>query len=377
MNRITVLGAGLVGRAIALDLQNEDSIQVTSIDRSKDALAQMGPGVKTINADLSDVTSISLLIADADLVVCAVPGFMGFETLRSILEAGKNVVDISFFPENALDLDELAIDRDVIAVVDCGVAPGLCNVQAGYVDRLLDRTDSYICYVGGLPVVRKWPYEYRAVFSPIDVLQEYTRPARYVVQGELVVREALSDIELHDFPGVGTLESFNTDGLRSLIHTMDIPDMKEKTLRYPGHANLMRIFRESGFFDEREVEVGSERVRPIDLTSQLLFREWRLEGDEIDLTVMKVILEGSNGGKQLRYTYDLLDFRDTETGIHSMARTTGYTATLVVRLVLDGLFSRKGISPPERLGQTPLCYETLLKGYDERGISIKETITEL
>ncbi|MDF1512783.1 MAG: saccharopine dehydrogenase C-terminal domain-containing protein, partial [Anaerolineae bacterium] len=247
--KITVLGAGMVGSAIVKDLAKDRQHQITAVDINEEHLARLDKdsAVSTIMANLQDTLTIGSLVAETDLVICAVPGFMGYQTLKTVIEAGKNVVDISFFPEDPMTLDNLAKTHHVTAVVDCGVAPGLSNIIAGYVNSQLDTMDSYSCYVGGLPIVRQWPYEYKAVFSPIDVLEEYTRPARYVEYGTEVVKPALSDIELRDFPGVGTLEAFNTDGLRSLRHTMNAPFMIEKTLRYPGHANLMRVFRDSGF----------------------------------------------------------------------------------------------------------------------------------
>ena len=374
---ITVLGAGLIGNTIAKDLARDADFAVTVVDLNTqvlDKLAREAP-IQTICANIRQPGKIAQLVANADLVLCAVPGFMGFATLQQILEAGKNVVDISFFPENALLLDELARDKGVTAVVDCGVAPGLSNILAGYVESKLDRLERYVCYVGGLPQVRQWPYEYKAVFSPIDVLEEYTRPARFVDYGQEVIRPALSDVELLDFPGVGTLEAFNTDGLRSLQFTLSAPFMKEKTLRYPGHVNLMRIFRESGFLNTEAIQVNGALVRPIDLTSKLLFDQWKLQPGEEDFTVMQVILEGEQAGQRVRYTYDLLDRFDRQTQTTSMARTTGYTATLVARLVLGGHFAQKGICPPEFVGRTPGCYAHLLEGYTQRTIHIRETIT--
>jgi lysine 6-dehydrogenase len=302
---------------------------------------------------------------------------MGFETLEKVIRSGKNVVDISFFSEDPFLLDDLARQKGVTAVVDCGVAPGLCNIIAGHVDTLLDQTDLYLCYVGGLPQVRQWPYEYKAVFSPIDVLEEYTRPARYVEYGRSVVRPALSDVELVDFPGVGTLEAFNTDGLRSLARTLKAPFMKEKTLRYPGHAELMRVLRESGFFGTSPLDVLGQSIRPIDLTAQLLFREWKLQPGERDQTVFQVVVEGRKGNQAIRYTYDLLDQFDAETNTTSMARTTGYTCTIVARQVVRGLFTQTGICPPEFVGRTAGCYENLLMEYETRAVHLGETICEL
>jgi len=375
--KIVVLGAGLVGSAIVRDLSDE--ARVTVIDVDQRALDRMSAAMaaETVRADLRRVEDLSPLVADCDLVICAVPGFMGFETLEKVIRAGKDVVDISFFSEDAFLLDDLAREMDVTAVVDCGVAPGLCNIIAGHVDTQLDAIESYLCYVGGLPRVRAWPYEYRAVFSPIDVLEEYTRPARYVEYGQNVVRSALSDVELIDFPGAGTLEAFNTDGLRTLAETLNAPFMKEKTLRYPGHAALMRVFRESGFFGTEPMDVGGQLVRPIEITSRLLFDQWRMQPGEGDLTVFQVVMEGRKVDRAYRYTYDLLDVYDAETDTTSMARTTGYTCTIVARQVLSGMFTRKGICPPEYVGRTAGCFEDLLRGYGERGLELNETVCEL
>ena len=377
--QLTVLGAGLVGSAIVKDLALENDFDVTVVDISQQALNRLEAQapVRGVQADLSQKEQIPELIADADLVICAVPGFMGYQTLEQIIRAGKNVVDISFFGEDPFTLDALAKEKGVTAVVDCGVAPGLSNIIAGYVETQLDRVESYLCYVGGLPRIRRWPYEYKVVFSPTDVLEEYTRPARFVERGEQVVRPALSDVEPIDLPGVDTLEAFNTDGLRSLIKTMDAPFMKEKTLRFPGHANLMRAFRESGFLSPEPVQVDGQSVKPISLTSRLLFDQWKLKEGEEDFTVMRVVLEGEKDGQRLRYTYDLLDVYDRETGTTSMARTTGYTATIAARQVARGRFTQTGILPPEFMGRTPGLFEAFMDEYAKRNIALKETVTSL
>ena len=377
--KIVVLGAGLVGSAIIQDLAADKSYQILAVDQNQDALNKVSgyQSVSTKQADLREGSAISSLVAGGDLVISAVPGFMGFETLKQILRAGKNVVDISFFSEDAFELHQLAQEKGLTAIVDCGVAPGLCNLIAGYVDQQLDQTETYLCYVGGLPKVREWPYEYKVVFSPTDVLEEYTRPARFVENGKEVIYPALSEVELLDFPGLGTLEAFNTDGLRSLLHTLAIPNMREKTMRYPGHANLMRVFRESGFFNQDLLDLGGNLVQPLALTSRLLFDQWKLNEGEEDLTVMQVILKGKKGKDQLIYQYDLVDHYDPEKNITSMARTTGYTCTIIARQLLKGSIPLKGICPPEYLGKIDGLFEDVLLEYQKRGIQVRETITSL
>jgi saccharopine dehydrogenase-like NADP-dependent oxidoreductase len=376
---IAVLGAGIVGSAIVKDLAEEDGFRITAVDVNPEALEKVAnvPDVRTVCGDLREPGFVASLSGDCDLVVSAVPGFMGFETLKRVIEAGKPAVDIAFFEEDAFLLDDLARSRGVTAVVDCGVAPGLCNIIAGHVETLLDSMGSYVCYVGGLPRIREWPFEYKAAFSPSDVLEEYTRPARFMECGREVVRPALSEVERVHFSEIGTLEAFNTDGLRSLRKTLAAPFMKEKTLRYPGHAQLMRAFVEAGFLDGTPVEVEGQPVRPIALTSKLLFDQWRFKEGEEDLTILQVIIEGEKAQKKYRYTYDLLDTYDRETHTPSMARTTGYTCTIVVRQVLRGLFKQRGICPPEFIGGTPGCYENLLLEYEKRGIALKESVVAL
>jgi len=374
--KILVLGAGLVGRPMAADLAVEKSFDVTIADINQENLGKIPHKlpIRKAPADLTDGSRLRALLAECDIAVNAVPGFMGYGVMKEIINAGKDVVDIAFYPEDPFGLDALARQKNVTALVDCGVAPGMSNLLAGYAQTLLDATETILIYVGGLPVVREWPFEYKAGFSPIDVIEEYVRPARYVENGSLVVRPALSDPELLTFPGIGTLEAFNSDGLRTLATTLRIPNMKEKTLRYPGHIDKMRLLRESGFFGQTEISVKGMKLRPIDFTASLLFPRWELKEGERDFTVMKVIAEGMKEGKKTRYTYDLLDYHDEQSGVHSMARVTGYTATSAVRMLSKGLFKRKGICPPEFIGQEPGCVRFMLDELSGKGIRYHESI---
>jgi saccharopine dehydrogenase-like NADP-dependent oxidoreductase len=377
--KIAVLGAGLVGGPMAMDLAKDPGNEVLVADISDEALGRVTAKsrVATRRVDLSNADEVQALAKQVDIVLSAVPSFMGFRTLETIIEAGKDVVDIAFFAENPLDLDALARRTGATAIVDMGVQPGMGSVLAGHAHSQLDETETILAYVGGLPRTRRWPYEYRAVFSPMDVIEEYVRPARYVENGKLVVRPALSDPELLDFPEVGTLEAFNTDGLRTMAQTLagKVPNMKEKTLRYPGHIEKMRVLRETGFFSTDPIDVGGGvLVRPLDLTTKLLFPMWKLEPGEADVTVLKVMVEGVKTGKRTRLTYDLFDSYDVATGIHSMARTTGYTATAAVRMLGKKLFTKKGVSAPELVGFERPCVEFLLGELRARGIIYKETI---
>ncbi|MCH8234241.1 MAG: saccharopine dehydrogenase NADP-binding domain-containing protein [Bacteroidetes bacterium] len=364
---IIVFGAGLVGKAIAFDLAKDH--RITSVDNNQKALDEIRKnGLDTIQADLTEDGRISELVTNFDLVIGSVPGFMGYRMVKEVIEAGKNIVDISFFPEDPFGLDELAKSQNVTAVVDCGVAPGMGNIFLGYQHTKME-VSSYECLVGGLPVNREWPYEYKAVFSPADVIEEYVRPARYIQNGKLVVKEALSDTELVDFPGIGTLESWNSDGLRSLIKTMDVPDMIEKTLRYPGCVEYLKVLRASGFFSTEEIDINGIKIKPVDVTSRLLFPMWKLNPGEEEFTVMRIRIKGIENGIPRHYEYYVHDKYDAETGTTSMARTTGYTCTAAANLVLEKKFNRKGICPPEYLGENVDNFEFILEYQKQRGIN--------
>ena len=377
--RVVVLGAGLVGGAIARDLARGGEFEVTVVDSSEVALARLAgeAGIVAVRTDLSASGAVQRAVEDQDLVVGAVPGNMGFATLRRVLECAKPVVDISFFPEDPFALDALAREKEVSALVDCGIAPGCSNLILGRMETELETVERFVCLVGGLPLVRSWPWEYKAGFSPADVLEEYTRPARYVAGGRVVTVQALSEPELVEFPGLGTLEAFNTDGLRTLLSTVKAPFMQEKTMRYPGHIEKIRVLRESGFFATEPVEVGSVKVRPLDLTSRLLFPLWHLAEGEEDLTAMRVSIEGVRGGRRVRRTFEMLDRYDPATGTTSMARTTGYTCTAAVRLLKQALYGKAGISPPELLGREPGCYEFVMTELARRGVVFRESTEAL
>jgi lysine 6-dehydrogenase len=373
MKNVVVLGAGMVGSAIAADLSRECAVTSVDADAARlEGLAARHP-LATRVADLRDPGAVRAAVAAADLAIGAVPGWMGFATLQAVIEAGVTAVDISFFPEDPFELDALAQARGVTAVVDAGVAPGLSNLVLGYeADRLAAEglaVDSFRCLVGGLPVQRTWPWAYKAPFSLVDVLEEYTRPARLMEHGAVVTRPALSDPELVEIEPVGTFEAFNTDGLRTLLRTMNVPNMAEKTLRYPGHIEYVQVLRDSGFLNVEPVQVGGVAVRPIDVVAAVLSERWRLAPGEPEFTALEATVTAHDDGAERSVVYRLFD-RTDEMGVSSMARTTGYTCTAIARLVLAGTFRQSGVCPPEYVGAAPGCFERVLADLAARGVAV-------
>lgn len=373
---VLILGAGMVGSVMAADLSTERGLELTVVDRSPAALERAkararrlrGREPDTIVDDASDSSVVRRLARDADFVLGALPSRFGFETLRTLIEAGRSCVDISFMPEDFLDLDRAAKKRGVTIVPDCGVAPGMSNMLAGWGANELRNPTRVQIMVGGLPRERHWPFEYKAAFSPFDVIEEYVRPSRIVRHGKIEVHEALSQPELVNLPGAGTVEAFLTDGLRSLVRTLRVPHMEEKTLRYPGHIELMRVLRSIGLFSEEWVEVAGQKLRPRDVIAALLFPKWTYEPDEHDLTVMRVLVEGTLEGRPTRLTWDLFDVYDPKTGFTSMARTTGFPATSMARMIISGRYRERGVIAPERAALSKGVLTTILSDLADRGI---------
>lgn len=374
-----VLGCGLVGQAIARDMAADGGFDVTAADISKSNLQRLTDvvPVATRRADLSDPSVVRDTVKDFDLVLGALPSRFGFAALRAVIESRKPYCDISFMPEDAMELDGAAKAAGVTAIVDSGVSPGLSNLLVGYAHAQLDQTQSAVIYVGGLPQEPTWPYHYKAPFAPSDVIEEYTRPARLVENGAVVEKPALTEPELIEFPRTGTLEAFNTDGLRTLLTTVDIPNMKEKTLRYPGHIELMRVFRETGMFSKDEIEIGGVRVRPLDVTSKLLFAQWEYQNGEEEFTVMRVQVEGKQAGRSVRHTYDLYDEYDRASQMTSMARTTAFPCTILARLLADGGLNEPGVYPLELIAQRDGVVKHMMAELANRGVIISEQIETL
>jgi len=375
---IVVLGGGRVGSAIVRDLTAEDDFDVLVVDIDPVAVENMTHfGADGVVADLSQVENVIRAVRDADLVVGAVPGFMGYRTVKRVLQEGRPIVDISFFEEDSSGLEELAASAGVPCLVDCGVAPGLGNLVLGNREEYFDVTESYVCFAGGLPEERVWPWEYKAPFSPADVIAEYVRPARQRRAGREITRPALTDVELIEIPGVGSLEAFNTDGLRSLLRNCSTPNMVEKTLRYPGHAIRMQILREAGFFSTDPIQAASGSVVPRDVTESLLFDAWRFNDGDLDLTVLRIVIEGTKDGRAERHTYNLVDHYNPATETMSMARTTGYTCTAMVNLVARGVWTQPGLATPEVIGRDPTAYDAVISHLRERDVYLDTEVEAL
>jgi len=364
MKNIYQIGFGLIGKTMAQDLSKNFHVHV--VDINPNAFINLNnPNIIPSSFDVTKRSDLAEWLNGADLVLLAVPGFLGYKILEMLIELELNVIDISFSPENLLELDKKAKNKGVTVIIDAGLAPGLPNLFLGHYYKE-NNIDSFSYYVGGLPMNPKPPFKYKAPFSPIDVIEEYTREVTQKVNGQLIKRQALTDIEERHYNNIGNLEAFNTDGLRSLIFTMkDIPNLKEKTLRFCGHANLIIEMKNKGLFNKKSIES----------TSQKLIEEWKLDVNEKEFTVLEIFISSADKNTRI-FLYDEFD-NDSKTT--SMARCTGFTATGCVNLFNNEKndFEFQGVVPLEVLGQNKNYFNFLIQYLNDRKIKFDISQTSL
>jgi saccharopine dehydrogenase-like NADP-dependent oxidoreductase len=371
-----VLGSGKIGSVMAKEfskiIPNSDiTFGDISYERSQ-AAAKTIAGADWAVFNTADYSALLDNIKDYDLVLGALPGEYGFKAIKAVIETGVNMVDVSFTPEDPLKLDAAAKQAEVTVIPDCGVAPGLSNILVGYSASRLEKVREAHIMVGGIPDVQIPPLGYTITWSAEGLIDEYVRDVNIIEEGKSVIVPALSGLELIDFPGVGKLEAFYTDGLRSLTQTLpNVENMWEKTLRYPGHVEKIKLLRDLGFFDDEVLKVQATEIPPRIVTARLLEKSlWK--PDVSDLLAMNIEVTGISRGDEKRYKYQILDHYDQSERVTAMARTTAYTAAIVASMLVKGKISKKGVIPPERLGMDQDFTKLLLEELKKRNIIIKE-----
>jgi saccharopine dehydrogenase-like NADP-dependent oxidoreductase len=272
-----------------------------------------------------------------------------------------------------MSLDKAARNAGVTLITDCGVAPGLSNLLVGYGASKLEKVEEAKIMVGGIPEHRVPPLDYTVTWSTDGLIDEYIRDVSIVKGGNVVQVPALSGLENIEFPGVGTLEAFYTDGLRTLVNSFpDITNLSEKTLRYPGHVEKLILLKELGFFSEDPITIQGIEILPKFFSARVF--EKSLTMPEVgDLLAMMVEVSGEKDGKRKRYRYTVLEYIDHDTGVSAMARTTAYTASIVAKILLEGRIQKKGVVPLEKFGSDHRFVKTVFEELGKRNVEIKET----
>ncbi len=383
--KVIVLGGGMVGSVMALDLASDEAYEVTVADGNKDALDRIvarskGRITPENGVDFASPESITTSVKDHDIVVGAVPGSLGFAMMGAVIKAGKSMSDISFMGEDYFQWNEEAKKAGVTLMEDVGVSPGFSNVIIGSAVSGLDTVKSVDIFVTGLPSDPVEPFNYKFVFSPDDCIEEYVRPVRLKRDGKVVEMPALSENRTYSFEVGGVklpeMEGFLTDGLRSLITTIPADNICEKTLRYPGTAERLVFLREVGLFSTEPVAVKGNRVAPRDLFAAIAYPRMQLGENEKEFTFLQIEVRGTSDGKELVHCYKIYDERDEKTGYTSMARTTGFPCAIMARLIAEGVVKLPGVHAPEAIGDNPVAVGRFIKEMEKRGVKVLKKISE-
>ena len=376
--KILILGCGNIGSVAARDIAKSlSSIEVIvadkNVERAKEVAQEISGGnVSWVQLDAANYNEVANVIKDFDLAMGFLPGKLGYCLAEACITAGKDLVDVSYMPNNPLTLEKKAAEAGVTIIPDCGLAPGISNILVGHAVKKIDKVQSVHIMVGGIPEKPIPPLGYNITWSPESLIDEYTRKAKIIENGRIVMVEALSGLEAIEFPNVGRLEAFYTDGLRTLLHTVkNVESMWEKTLRYRGHAEKIKLLKALGFFDEKQVAVEGVSLSPRKLTVKL-FKEKLWKPEIRDIVVMKVEVLGVKNGKQVRYIYRLFDQYDADRKVTAMARTTAYPASIIGQFILRKVIKEKGVVPPEKLGMDEQLFRMFLNKLEKRGVKIVE-----
>ncbi|AMQ17795.1 saccharopine dehydrogenase family protein [Thermococcus peptonophilus] len=352
--KVLVLGAGNVGRAVAWDLKDEFDVYVGDIDDEK--LKAVGEFATPLKVNAVNFEGLVEAMKGFDLVVGALPGRFGYRSIKAAIKAGVDMVDVSFMPENPLELREEAEKANVTVIFDAGFAPGLSHILMGRIWNQLDTLEEGRIWVGGLPKDPKPPLYYRITWSPKDLIEEYTRPARVIRDGAVTTVDPLSEVRGVNINDMG-FEAFLSDGLRSLLESVSAETLEEWTLRWPGHLEKMKVLRELGFFREENLDFTLKVIAPL------------MSFESPDFSIMLVEGEGVENGERKRMSYLLYD--EEKDGFTSMSRVTGFTAAIIARIVVEGSCIY-GVIPPEILGMRIDTFSRIIEEIRDRGIMLTE-----
>ncbi len=352
---ILLLGAGNVGNAIAYDLSVDYDVMAADVD--KENLKEIGRYTDTMKIDASDQGELIDIMEDYDLAICALPGKFGYRAVESAIEAGTDIVDVSFMPEDPMDLNSKAKENDVTVIVDAGFGPGMSNVFMGKTASELDSIEYAIIRIGGLPLEPKPPLYYKITWSPKDLIEEYTREARMKRDGKIVYLDPFEDVQEVRIRG-NKFEEFYSDGLRTLLHTIEAETLEETTLRWKGHLSKMKILRELGFFKEEHVDETLDVITP------------HMKYESKDFSIMDVHVEGTVDGEDQEIDFYFYDEADEL--FSSMSRCTGFTTAAMSRLLIENEIDN-GVIPPEKLGLNEEYYDSLVERLTDKGITIERS----
>ena len=377
--KLLSIGCGYIGSVLAEELVNSlDFEELIICDSTKEKIEEtakkLGGKVIPFQLDISKYSNLLAIVDDVDLIIGLAPGRLGFNVMKACVEKKKNLIDLSFMAEDPFLFQDAALKAGVRIIPDCGVAPGLSNMLIGKASSQLDQIEDVIIYVGGLPQDPKPPLNYKVTWCVEDLFEEYTRNAKIVRNGKTAEVEALEGLEEVEFEGFGKFEGFFTDSVRTLHHTIKANNMWEKTLRYPGHVEKIKLIKKLGLLNKKPLK--SINISPWKFMSKFWEENISFFEDK-DVLLMRIQVSGKKNSTKIMHTYEVVDYFDEQRNITAMGRSTAYTAFAVIKLMIENKISKKGLIPPEILGMHKKLFQEIQFTLKKRNLEINCKVKEI
>ncbi len=379
-----VLGAGRQGTAAAYDLAKfGQAAEILLADLNAEAAERAATRInrligkeiaRGVQLDVSDRAALERALRGVDVTLSAVPYYFNLEITKACIAAGSSLCDMGGHTgvvRQQLALDAEAKAAGVSIVPDCGMGPGLNVTMAAYVMELLDQPRAVRIYDGGLPQNPVPPWNYAATFHINGLTNEMDGQAIFLRNGETTPVDTLTEPEFLEIPPLGRLEAdITSGGLSTSPWTFKgkLQEYSNKTLRYPGHFEWWRAFKELGLFAEEPIDVGGQQVAPRELFHALLEPKIRADEDLRDICVMRVVGEGVKDGQETRVVIDLVDRYDESTGFRAMERLTGWHCAIMMGFQARGRVPTGGVAM-----ETAVPAGEFMEAVRDRGIKYKVT----
>ncbi len=379
--RFLVLGAGKMGYAAIYDLcefggADAQIIAVDSHGGRLDTITKRftDPRVSVVKADVGNTDELAYLMSGSDVVISCVTYKFNYDLSKAAIEAGASFCDLGGNEDivrRQFLLDEMARERGVAIIPDCGLAPGLVSMLAAAAFDELDEVVSVKLRVGGLPVEPKQPLAYALFFSTEGLINEYVEDATVIREGRLLRVPSLVDREELEFAQpFGLMEAFNTSGgVSTLPATLGakVRDLDYKTIRYPGHCEQIKLLKDLGLMDSNPLNVNGEKIAPRAVLAALL--EQKLPREEPDVVLVRVEVTGSKNGEQTMIQWECIDFMDESTGLSAMMRMTAFPVSIIAQMLARGDIKDHGSLYQE----LSVPRDTFLKEMTRRGVKLVKT----
>ncbi|MBI5021372.1 MAG: saccharopine dehydrogenase NADP-binding domain-containing protein [Ignavibacteriales bacterium] len=375
-----VIGAGMMGSALAYDLAHSSGVEKVYLadidfDRAESAAKTIGANVTPVKLDVNSHDDVVYVMEQVDVVCGATSYNHNLLLTKAAIETGKHFCDLGGNMDvvyRQMDLHEKAKAAGVLIIPNCGLAPGLAAILGAGGAKYFDAVDEIHLRVGGLPQHPVPPLNYQIVFSVEGLINEYLEPAEVIRNGKPQKVSSMDDLEEIEFPQpFGKVQAFNTSGGISTLTNMfngKVKTLDYKTIRYKGHCEKFKTLLDLGFASSEPLMVGNSVKTARELFQELLKKKLPSSGH--DLILMRVWIQGTKNKEQRTLTYEMIDYFDEKTKISSMMRTTSFPTSIIAQMIVNGTIKDRGVLPPEQC----VPVQPLIEELKKRNIIIKESL---